>query len=192
MYPRGCTMKILSRSATVMMTSSKWALPSCQPICAFYRDDKNSARLIALGSASLLSDKFIDKEDNRSLIFSLLEFITKDDFKINVSDARTLEIAENNMTADMDKLIDTPISCFQSLEPLPENRLSLIDKSLFNIDNSKLPTLLRAYKELNVAGKPLTLMRPKSISWLRDISKKHQARQYKFILRRADGKIEMV
>ena len=157
-YPMGCTLKVDPKVAPIMMTSSKWALPSRQAICAFYRD--NETRLIAIGSTSLLNDVFIDKEDNRSLVRTLLEFIENRKFPINISDAKTIDMPDNNMTPDISRLADMPIYCLMQSEPLPADKSTLVDRQLFNIDNSKLPSVMKAYEDLSVPREPLTLIKP--------------------------------
>lgn len=160
-YSQGCTLTVNTKLSTIMMTSSRWAIPSGLAICAFHRDDEKSSRLIALGSASLMSDSYIDAEDNKSLVRTLLEFITYKNFPINISDAKTIEIPTNNTTADVSRLIDTPISCLQESEPLPDDKSSLVDRKLFNLDNSMLPKITRAFHDLDVPHERLTLIKPK-------------------------------
>lgn len=182
LYPSGCTMRVDIKLSTIIMTSSKWALPSGQPIGAIYRNDSSQSRLVMLGSALLMSDQYLDKEDNRCLVNSLLEFLTNKSFPINISDARTIEIAGNNLTADMERLIEEPIGCLRHLDPLPENKAELIDARLFSLDNSQLPNLMKAYRDLGLAYEPLTLMRP-VLSWRRN-DESNGSDQLKFLLKR--------
>lgn len=160
LYARGCTLQV-SKLSTIMMTSSKWAIPSRQAICSFYRNGlNNNFRLIAIGSDLLFRDPFIDKEDNKALARTFLEFLVNKEFPINISDAKTIEIPKTNYTPDINHLLDVPICCLQQSESLPKDKLSLIDRRLFDIDNSMLPTISKAFKELNVCHEPLTLIKP--------------------------------
>lgn len=160
LYPNGCTIEVYKKRSTIMMTSSRWALPNQQAICTFYKDTTNNCRVIVLGSASLMSNNYINKEDNKSLIKALFEFIINKNFTINISDARTIETPKSLFTPDINELIDIPISCLQESQHLPKDKMSLIDKNLFKIDSSKVPDIVRAYRDLNVSNKPLTLIKP--------------------------------
>lgn len=160
LYANGCTINVSTKASTIMMTSSKWALPTQQAICTFYKDSPNDCRVVVFGSASLMSDNYINKEDNKALIKALFEFIVHKEFVINISDARTIEIPKSLYTPDITELIDIPISCLQESQHLPEDKTNLIDKKLFKIDNSKVPDIVRAFQDLNVSKKPLTLIKP--------------------------------
>lgn len=160
LYANGCTIKVIKKTSTIMMTSSKWALPSQQATCTFYKDFTNNCRVVVIGCAPLMSDDYIDKEDNKALIKALLDFIVHKEFSINISDARTIEIPESSYTPNINELLDTPISCLQESQHLPEDKASLIDKKLFKIDNSNVPAIVRAFRDLNVSNKPLTLIKP--------------------------------
>lgn len=160
LYANGCTIEVYDKRSTIMMTSSKWALPNEQAICTFYKNITNNCRVIVLGSASSMSDNYINKENNKALVKALFEFITNKDFIINISDARTIEIPKSSYTPDINELIDVPISCLQESQHLPKDKMSLVDKNLFKIDSSKVPDIVRAYRDLNVSNKPLTLIKP--------------------------------
>lgn len=175
-FPKGCSLSVDIKKSTILMTSSPWALPSNQAICALHENKgttqlgtERANRLIAISSSQIFTDEYIDKEDNRSLVKAILDVLTNRDFSINVSDARTIEIPENNTTPDATRLCDKPIACFQESYPLPDDRKSLIDFRLFTFDNTHLPRVLRAYKELHLAegeddlpsSGPLKLIKPK-------------------------------
>lgn len=163
-YPYGCSIKVDNKSSVVMMTSSKWTIPMEQPICTFYRDPSNNIdgfKLIAIGSASIFEDTYINKECNLSLLKSFSDFILNaNGFVINISDAKTIEIPTVNYSPDIDRLISIPVPYIQQTEPLPEDKSSLIDQKTFNLDNSKLPLLIEAFRELDITKEPLTLIKP--------------------------------
>lgn len=160
LYTKGCTLSVGHKS-TIVMTSSDWALPVNQAICAFHKHEARG-RVVAIGSSSMFSNCYIDKEDNRAVLGVLLDFIVDKKFSINLSDAKTIEIPQVVPTPDIDRLIDIPISCLKATEPLPtrQNITSLIDRRLFNIDNSLLPSVIRAFREFGVQHVPLNLIKP--------------------------------
>lgn len=161
LYPFGCTLRQLDKmSSTIMLTSSKWALPNQQAICTFHRDLSNDSRMVAFGSAALMSDPYLNEEDNRSLVTVMLEFIVSKEFPINMSDARTIEIPKPSVAPDANHLIEVPIPCLQEPEELPRDKFSLIDRRLFSLSLSIVPTISRAFEELNVERETLSLIKP--------------------------------
>lgn len=160
LYTNGCTLSV-SHPSTIMMTSSDWALPGYQAICAFYRSESRG-RLIGIGSSSMFNDTYIDREDNRALLNVLLDFVINEKFIINISDAKTVEIPQVVATPDINQLADVPIPCLQVTEPLPARQdiARLIDERLFSIDNTLLPSVIRAYQEFGLIHEPLTLIKP--------------------------------
>lgn len=164
LYAYGCSLKITdTKKCVVMMTSSKWALPTEQPICVFHKstlDNGSGFRLVALGSASMFNDQYLECENNLDIFKSFLDFITNRNFAINMSDAKTIEIPPINYTPDIDTLMSIPIAYVQRTDPMPEDKSTLIDKKLFTIDNSLLPSVIEAFRELDIAKGPLTLIKP--------------------------------
>lgn len=159
-YSRGCTLTVNNKISTIMMTSSKWALPSSHAICAFHRAHDSNQRVVAIGSSEFINDTFINVENNRSVLSALLEFMVDKDFPINISDAKTVEIPENNITPDINRLIDMPIPYLRESDPLPEDKSELLNRKLFSLDSSMLVNLSRAFKELDVPYTRLTLIKP--------------------------------
>lgn len=167
-YPYGCSLRVNKKEATVMMVSSKWALPSGRPICAFHtpaptgETPRRVGRVVALGSAALVSDRFLDEEDNRPLARAIIDYLGLDkSFQINSSDARTANTGdEKPVEPAIDRLVDLPVSCLQECEPLPDHRASLLDRRLFKISGNMIPFIVRAYTDLNVEPGPLTVVKP--------------------------------
>lgn len=171
-YANGCTIRVLDRrKATVMMTSSQWTIPSQQSICTFHTgsnsDQGHESRVVAIGSSAMLTDAYIDREDNRAIVRSLMAFLFDKNFPINISDAKTVEIPEASASSlpDFQRLMDVPVPCLQTTEELPEDKRTLIDQRLFAIDTGELPKVLRAYERLNVPQGPLTLIEPPSLGF---------------------------
>jgi len=157
-YAGGCTLKV-DKPSTIMMTSSKWTIPREQAICSFHIDTNNS-HTVTIGSCLMMSDTYIIKEDNKSLVKAIVDFLTDREFCINASDARTTEVPEFVCTPEVNTLIETPISCLQTTEPLPEDISALQNRNMFTLDNSMLPSIIRAYRELEVSQEPLSLIKP--------------------------------
>lgn len=159
-YAQGCILNAASsKSTTVILTSSKWALPGKQPTCIL--SNSQARRLVALGSAAMLSERYINLEQNKRLAVSLLDLVSNQNFPLNLSDAKTLEIPELVYTADPVQLCEQPISSLQEMPELPADKHDLLDKRLFALDNRQLPELLEAVERLGLQNEPLTLIKPK-------------------------------
>jgi len=156
-YPKGCCLGVDAKKAAILMTSSPWALPSNQAICALHENQgenqeggRQTNRMIIVGSSLLFSDEYISKENNYSLSRTLVDILADRDFSINVSDARTVEIPDDNMTPDTSRLCESPIACLQQSYLTPAEPSNLVYSKLFNLDTNHLPKILRAYKDLNI------------------------------------------
>lgn len=171
-YPYGCSLRVEKRSSTaIMMVSPTCTIPAGRALCAFHvpaglsqnsTDPPEAGRVVVLGAAALISDKYIHEEQNRALIRALLDFIQDKDFVINTSDARTASAAysKKQLTSALGQLVDMPISCLENFEPLPADKSHLFDRRLFAIDGRMIPAIARAYKDLNVDSGPLTVVKP--------------------------------
>ena len=61
-----------------------------------------------LGSAALMSDQFIDKEDNSKVKDVILSFLTSDEVKLNKIDAEDPEVADYTMVPDTSRMANIP------------------------------------------------------------------------------------
>lgn len=68
-YPFGCTMMVDSPAIKVL-TSGPISYPVNKTICAMYKNDKGG-KIICLGSFEMLSDSYIDKEENKLMVVSI-------------------------------------------------------------------------------------------------------------------------
>lgn len=181
LYANGCSLQV-DNDSHVILTSSNYSIPPNQAICTLYKGLNNS-KVIVLGSASVMSDAYVDEENNGPLVMALLDICQDEHFSTNLSDARTLELPEMVYTGDMKTLIDLPLPCFETLEPLPRNKTDLIARHVFNFDCSKLPLVVDAYSRLGLVNEPLTLLRPRfHCQYL-----KLEPATHGFVLRRSKG-----
>lgn len=70
--------------SSVALSSGTLAIPTNRPICAYYLSQNSTGKLVVLGSSKILTDSYIDKEQNDTLRDMIFEFfrskeqITKD------------------------------------------------------------------------------------------------------------------
>jgi intraflagellar transport protein 52 len=65
-YPFGCTMMVDSPAIKVL-TSGPISYPVNKSICGMYMNDRGG-KIICVGSYEMLSDSYIDKEENMMLV----------------------------------------------------------------------------------------------------------------------------
>jgi len=74
LYPYGATLNVVQPSV-IALSSGSIAVPMNRPICA-YHCLKNGGKLVVLGSSKMLTDAYIEKENNdelRDMIFDFFE-----------------------------------------------------------------------------------------------------------------------
>jgi len=75
LYPYGATLNVVQPSV-VALSSGSIAVPMNRPICAYHCVKNNNGKLIVLGSSRMLTDTYIEKENNdalREMIFDFFE-----------------------------------------------------------------------------------------------------------------------
>lgn len=64
------------KPSIVALSSGSITIPTNRPICAYYSSKSNAGKLVVLGSSTILTDSYIDKEKNdllREMIFEFFE-----------------------------------------------------------------------------------------------------------------------
>ncbi|XP_022207970.2 intraflagellar transport protein 52 homolog isoform X1 [Nilaparvata lugens] len=167
LYPYGATLNVAA-PAVAVLSSGNAVFPLNRPLLAFVTQTspKNSAEVIngklaVLGSAHVLTDKYVEKEENdkiRSIIFG---FLTNPAAAINGTDTEELEIVDYTMVPDVGLLSERPRGYLQeSFEDIPLDYTQLFDQKLYSVNMDKVPVLLDAFKTLNVKHEPLRLIPP--------------------------------
>lgn len=75
LYPYGATLNVVQPSI-VALSSGSITIPMNRPICAYHYVKNNGGKLVVLGSSRMLTDTYIEKENNdalREMIFDFFE-----------------------------------------------------------------------------------------------------------------------
>lgn len=136
-------------------------------------NEKTNSKLILLGSASMFTDKYIEKEDNALLLQIILQYSLEKDIQLNSIDSSNPDIHEYHSLPNIDLLANQPMPYFEESEKIPSDFTRLIFESnqvlnnqndnkngLFQFDNSTYPLILGCYNEFNMEHEPLTLIKP--------------------------------
>ena len=120
-----------------------------------------AGRVCVLGSTQVLSDNFLDKEDNNKLADFIVKWLAPGSpLSLNAVDADDPDIAEHEKLPDTESLSERVRSCLQVEDEIPKDFTSLFSDKLFGYSNDLVPEVMTLYKELNVTKKPLTLIPP--------------------------------
>ncbi|KAL7843350.1 hypothetical protein AOLI_G00248620 [Acnodon oligacanthus] len=157
-YPYGATLNVMKPAIAVLSTGSV-CFPLNRPVLAFYQI-ANAGKLAVLGSCHMFSDQYLDKEENSKIMDVVFQWLMTDNIHLNQIDAEDPEITDYTMLPDTGRLSDRLRVCLQEGDENPRDFTSLFDMTLFKLSTDTLPSVIRAYKQLNVKHEPLQLITP--------------------------------
>jgi intraflagellar transport protein 52 len=119
-YPFGATLNV-SKPAVPVLSSGSVCFPLKRPLCALYGCTVSAnthgaaaaaaafkkpatGKICVLGSAHVFHDSYIDKEENRRLLESLVKYLTDDSVSLNQIDADDPDINELNYIQNINKV----------------------------------------------------------------------------------------
>ncbi|XP_050715155.1 intraflagellar transport protein 52 homolog [Eriocheir sinensis] len=158
-YPFGCTLNVAKPAVAVLSTGSI-SFPLNRPVCAFYEHPQSHGRVAVLGSVHMLTDQYLEKEENGKIRDVIFQFLTAKDFKLNQIDADDPEISDYNMTPDVACLAEGLRTCLQESDEVPTDYTQLFHTQLTSVDMQLVPAALESYNKLNVKHEPLRLITP--------------------------------
>ena len=150
----------MARPATPVLSTGSVSFPQDRPVLALYQHPTGGGKLAVLGSAAMMSDSYIDKEDNSKVKDVILSFLTSDEVQLNKIDAEDPEVSDYTMIPDTSRLSDLPRVCLQESEEIPPDYTRLFSTRLFSISTAAVPRGITAYKELGIKHEPLRLITP--------------------------------
>ncbi|BET02072.1 Hypothetical protein NTJ_14890 [Nesidiocoris tenuis] len=166
-YPFGATLNTAKPAVPILSTGpASW--PLNRPVCAFTTltptsKSKLGGRICVIGSGHVFSDKYIDKEENGTLLQIVMGFLTNpNELELNSLDVENPEISEYTVVADTCAVSERFRGCLmETTEDLPSDYLSLFNtESLYWASLSHVGRVISAYQELDVAHGSLKLAVP--------------------------------
>ncbi|XP_052539455.1 intraflagellar transport protein 52 homolog isoform X15 [Tympanuchus pallidicinctus] len=158
-YPFGATLNVMRPAVAVLSTGSV-CFPLKRPILAFYQHESQGGKMAALGSCHMFSDEYLDKEENGKILDVLLQWLTTSDIRLNQKDMEDPEVSDYTLLPNIAALSEQLRVCLQEGDENPRDFTQLFDTSLYELDTTTLPAVLKAYEELNVKHEPLRLIEP--------------------------------
>ncbi|XP_023333653.1 intraflagellar transport protein 52 homolog isoform X2 [Eurytemora carolleeae] len=160
LYAYGATLNV-ARPAVAVLSTGSVSFPQERPVLALYsHPGGGGGKLAVLGSSAMLTDQFIDKEDNSKVKDIVFSFLTSDEFELNKMDAEDPEISDYIMIPDTAWLADTPRVCLQESEDIPSDYTRLFKSNLYSVHTSMVPKVINTFKDLGVKHDPLKLITP--------------------------------
>ncbi|XP_024602594.1 intraflagellar transport protein 52 homolog isoform X4 [Neophocaena asiaeorientalis asiaeorientalis] len=135
-YPFGATLSVMKPAVAVLSTGSV-CFPLNRPILAFYHSKNQGGKLAVLGSCHMFSDQYLDKEENSKIM-----------------------ISDYMMLPDTATLSERLRVCLQEGDENPRDFTTLFDLSIYQLDTTSLPKVIKAHEQLNVKHEPLQLIQP--------------------------------
>ncbi|XP_037771612.1 intraflagellar transport protein 52 homolog isoform X4 [Chelonia mydas] len=129
-YPFGATLNVMKPAVAVLSTGSV-CFPLNRPILAFYH--------------------------YKDVIF---QWLTTTDIHLNQIDAEDPEISDYTMLPDIATLSERLRVCLQEGDENPRDFTTLFDMSIYQLDTTSLPKVIKSYEQLNVKHEPLQLIQP--------------------------------
>ena len=161
-YPFGQSIDINqnAKNVGVVFNSGIISYPLNRPLCVCANSKSGKGKICLLGSIKFINNDYIDKEENRKVIESILKWllgITNPGLTI-----QSKEVLINNYTyiPNIISLSDKIKSCLEEAKEPPRNFNDLYDMSLFKIDNNLVPESIELYDKLNVKHEILSIIPP--------------------------------
>ncbi|XP_039179581.1 intraflagellar transport protein 52 homolog isoform X1 [Crotalus tigris] len=158
-YPFGATLNVMKPAVAVLSTGSV-CFPLNRPILAFYPYKTQGGKLAVLGSCHMFGDQYLEKEENTKIMEVLFQWLTTNDIHLNQIDAEDPEISDYTMLPDIATLSERLRVCLQEGDENPRDFTTLFDMSIYQLDTTALPKIIKSYEQLNVKYEPLQLIQP--------------------------------
>lgn len=100
---------------------------------------------MVIGSATMFSDQYIEKEENGKLFDVLIQFLVFDKFTLNTIDSAEPDISDYHHLPDTRKLCENVRSCLSESEEVPRDFTTLFDLDLFKFDTLHMSSALKLY-----------------------------------------------
>ena len=158
-YPFGCTLNV-QKPSIPLLSSGALSYPLNRPIAAIYTSKARKGRLMVLGSYQLLSDDYIEKEENLKLQHILFKWLLTYDIDLDLGLEEDNDLQDFAVIPDISSMSEQLKSCLQTSDDLSNNFKSLFDLSLFKFDTDVIPETIKLYAKMKVKQEAITLIPP--------------------------------
>mmetsp|Transcript_15781 Transcript_15781/g.22865 ORF Transcript_15781/g.22865 Transcript_15781/m.22865 type:complete len:448 (-) Transcript_15781:40-1383(-) len=159
-YPNGVSLNA-QKPAIPLLSSGPYSLPLNRPLAALYTPKARRGRLIVVGSTSLFSDNFLEKEENQKLQDIMFRWLLGEE-GVNLDQGleEDNDLQEYSIVPEISQLSQNLKSCLQTSEGIPMNFRTMFDNSLFKFDVEMVPEAVELYQTMGVKHEALNLIPP--------------------------------
>lgn len=159
LYPFGCSLNV-QKPSIPLLSSGALSYPLNRPIAAIYTPKARKGRLMVLGSYQVLTDDFIEREENAKLQHILFKWLLTYDIDLDLGLEEDNDLQDFAVVPDISTMSEQLKSCLQTSEDLSNNFRSLFDYSMFKFDTDMVPECNKLYAKMKVKHEALTLIPP--------------------------------
>ena len=165
-YPYGATLDT-KQPALPLLHSGFISYPMKRPIVAFANAKSGDGKICVVGSSTMFSDKWLNKQNNAIVLDILMKwFENKEEFPSNFyADERETkeadaEISERRELPHTGTLAERIRPCLEETETLPKDFTKLFKHDMFRFDTNMIPEACKLYEQLEVKDEALSLIPP--------------------------------
>eukprot|EP01086_Lenisia_limosa_P002681 TRINITY_DN16627_c0_g1_i1.p1 TRINITY_DN16627_c0_g1~~TRINITY_DN16627_c0_g1_i1.p1 ORF type:complete len:433 (-),score=78.84 TRINITY_DN16627_c0_g1_i1:30-1328(-) len=160
-FPHGCTLNAQNPAVTILSTGPI-SYPANRPVATLSDlTSSGSGRVLTLGSTQIMTDSWIEKEDNSLLMQTLFKWLANsDEVTLNEIDAGDPDIADYQFVPDVQALSNRLKACLHESEELPKDFRELFNNETFSFTTKHIPDAIALYDKLDIQKSPLTLIPP--------------------------------
>uniref|UniRef100_A0A2K6FLA7 ABC-type uncharacterized transport system domain-containing protein n=1 Tax=Propithecus coquereli TaxID=379532 RepID=A0A2K6FLA7_PROCO len=152
-YRFGATLSVMKQAVAVLFAGSV-----CFPLNRTILSQ--GGKLAVLGSCRTFTDQYLDKEENRKIIDVVFQWFMTEDIQLNQTDAEDPEISDYMMLPDTATLSEHLSVCLQEGKENQRDFTTLFGLSIYQLDTTSLPKVIKAHEQLNVKHELLQLIQP--------------------------------
>ncbi|CAG9461231.1 unnamed protein product [Pedinophyceae sp. YPF-701] len=160
-YPRGATVNV-QKPAVPLLSTGKVSYPTRRPVAAAWQAPGGRGKIAVVGSADLLSDDWLDKEENSRVMDFLFRWMRPgDDVALDPMDADDPDVnPEKNVVPDITALAEKLKPALALGEDLPTDWTTMFDERLQTLHMGHVPDAAALYEKLGLKKELLGLVRP--------------------------------
>lgn len=93
LYPFGASLNV-QKPAIPLLSSGTVSYPLNRPLAGVCQPNSKSGKVMALGSAQIFSDTYLEKEENGKLFDVIMQYLTSDKIVLNSIDANEPDVCQ--------------------------------------------------------------------------------------------------
>ena len=156
-YPYGGSL-LVKEPAIPILTTGTVCYPSNAAVMALY-NHQSGGKLFVVGSWQILSDNYIDKEENGKIIDFILKCVTENEFEAD-TEFSVSDFGKKKTVPNIEAMSERLKCGIQESSDISTNFINRFDCNLYNLNFDLLPEALKLYSRLGLKKENLGLIPP--------------------------------